>query len=77
MLSRFQQGTIEDFVSFENILNNGIYVVDRVVGNLRKAVNCDEYLTHQVVLVNDNRFKSNEIIPAGTKCRCWHVYLVL
>lgn len=77
MLQRFQFGTIVDLHTMENIANTGIYVVDKDSGMVRRAKDADEYLTHQVVLVNDYQFAEDTIIHAGLKCRCWYVYLVL
>lgn len=77
MLSRFQYGTIVDLKAMEDITNTGIYVVDKDSGRIRKAKNADEYLTHQVVLVNDYVVSDCNTIYAGERCRCWYVYLVI
>ena len=77
MLSRFQQGTIVDLTPMEDIANSGIYVVDKDNGKIRRAKDADEYLTHQVVLVNDIYVSGCNTIYAGEKCRCWYVYLVI
>lgn len=76
MPQRFQQGAIEDFILSEDVMNNSICVIDRSSGKVRKAANCNEYLTHQTVLVYDWQF-GNEIMPAGRKSRCWHVHIMV
>ena len=77
MLGRFQQGTIEDFVTLEEVSNGNICVVDKVTNKIRKSVDIDEYLLNQLVLVYDWHRDWGEVIPLGERCRCWHVYLVL
>ena len=77
MLNRFQYGTIVDLKAMEDITNTGIYVVDKNSGEIRKAKNADEYLTHQIVLVNDNIVSDCNTIYAGERCRCWYMYLVM
>ena len=77
MLNRFNFGTIVDYETMEDVANTGIYVIDKNSGKIRRGQNADEYLTHQVVLVNDYNFSDCGIINTGSKCRCWHVYLVL
>ena len=77
MLSRFECGTIVDLKTMEDIKNTGIYVVDKNSGRIRWAKNADEYLTHQVVLVNDYIVSNCDTIYAGESCRCWYVYLVI
>lgn len=77
MLNRFHYGTIVDLKAMEDIVNTGIYVVDKVSGKIRKAKNADEYLTHQIVLVNDYLVSDCNTIYAGETCRCWYVHLVL
>ena len=77
MLGRFQQGTIEDFVTLEEVSNGNICVVDKVTNKIRKPVDIDEYLLNQLVLVYDWHRDWGEVIPSGEQCRCWHVYLVL
>ncbi len=76
MLHRFQQGTIVDLTAMETIFNTNIYVVDKTTGQIRSAHDVDEYLTHQVVLVN-NVDHPLARIDAGQVCRCWYVYLVI
>lgn len=79
MLSRFQYGTIVDFKAGENIKNNDIYILDPVTREIRKAKDCDEWLTCQLVYVNnvsfDNRIDFD--INKGDACRCWIVYLII
>ena len=77
MLSRFQQGTIEDFVTLEEVFNGDICVVDKVTNKIRKPVDIDEYLLNQLVLVYDWHRDWGAVIPLGEQCRCWHTYLVL
>lgn len=88
MLSRFQCGTIVDCYAGEDLKNNDIYVLDPATKKARKARNCDEWLTCQLVYVyetNDTRFTEEEegkkytdaIIKKGQLCRCWIVYLVV
>ena len=76
MLSRFQCGTIVDLEAMETIFNTNIYVVDKETGKVRSAHDADEFLTHQVVLVNDVGHPFARI-DAGQNCRCWYVYLVI
>lgn len=79
MLHRFQNGTIVDRKAGEDIKNNDIYVLDPVTREIRKARDCDEWLTCQVVYVNNMRL-DNVIdfdIAKGEMCRCWIVYLVV
>ncbi len=77
MLYRFQNGTILELTTMEDIYNTGIYVVDKNTNKIRFANNEDEYLKNQVVLVNDYRFHPKASIPCGEKCRCWVVFIVL
>ena len=76
MLNRFQNGTIVDLETMEDVTNDSICVVDKQTGKIRMARDIDEYLTHQVVLVShptDRRC----CLSAGYKYRCWYVYLVV
>lgn len=89
MLNRFQCGTIVDHKAGEDIKNNDIYILDPVTREIRKARNCDEWLTCQLVYVYEvdgNRFSEKSdygksvfegIIKKGQLCRCWMAYLVL
>lgn len=89
MLNRFQHGTIVDFYAGEDLKNNDIYVLDPITKQVRKARNCDEWLTCQLVYVYEvdgNRFSEKSdysksvfegIIKKGQLCRCWIAYLVL
>ena len=77
MLNRLHFGTIVDLKAMEDITNTGIYVVDKQCGKIRRAKDADEYLTHQIVLVNDNVVSNCNTIYAGESCRCWYVYLVV
>ena len=74
MLNRFQHGTIVALIAMEDIVSPGIYVVDKKTEKVRNAYDVDEYLTHQVVLVND---VDPHPVLAGEACRCWYVYLVI
>ena len=79
MLSRFQNGTVVDFKAGEDLKNNDIYILDQVTREVRKARDCDEWLTCQLVYVN-NVSLNNVIdfyINKGDMCRCWIGYLVL
>ena len=53
MLNRFQNGTIVGFKAGEDIKNNDIYVLDPATREVRKAKDCDEWLTCQLVYVNN------------------------
>ena len=75
MLSRFECGTIVDKTTEEAILNNQLYVVDPNTQKIRVAKDMDEWLTCQVVLVNDYHYEDH--IPQGVKVRCWIVYVVV
>ena len=77
MLGRFQQGTIEDFITLEEVSNGDMCVIDKVTNKIRKPVDIDEYLLNQLVLVYDWHRDWGAVIPLGEQCRCWHVYLVL
>lgn len=75
MLNRFQQGTIVDRIAGEDIKNNDIYILDPSTREIRKANNCDEWLTCQLVYVYDYQY--GDTIKKGTACRCWIGYLVI
>ena len=79
MLHRFQCGTVVGFNAGEDIKNNDIYILDPSTREIRKARDCDEWLTCQLVYVNNISFDNNInfIIKKGTECRCWIGYLVL
>ena len=88
MLNRFQNGTIVDFKAGEDIKNNDVYILDPITREVRKARDCDEWLTCQLVYVyeiDNTRFTKEEegkkytdgIIKKGQLCRCWVCYLVL
>ena len=79
MLNRFQCGTIVDFKAGEDIRNNDIYVLDPATKEIRKARDCDEWLTCQVVYVNNMIFDNtiDFTISKGEMCRCWIMYLVV
>ena len=79
MMHRFNCGTIVDRKAGENIKNNDIYILDPITREIRKARDCDEWLTCQLVYVNNMRL-NNVIdfdINKGEMCRCWIVYLVI
>ena len=79
MLSRFQCGTIVDFKAGEDIKNNDIYILDPTTREIRKARDCDEWLTCQLVYVN-NISLNNVIdfdINKGEVCRCWIGCLII
>ena len=79
MLNRFQNGIIVDFKAGEDIKNNDIYILDPTTREVRKARNCDEWLTCQLVYVNNVSFNNtiDFCINKGEMCRCWIAYLVL
>ena len=79
MLNRFNCGTIVEFTAGEDIKNNDIYILDPSTREIRKAKDCDEWLTCQLVYVNNISFDNNInfTIKKGTECRCWISYLVL
>lgn len=79
MLNRFNCGTIVDRKAGENIKNNDIYILDPETREIRKARDCDEWLTCQLVYVN-NVSLNNVIdfdINKGEMCRCWIGYLLI
>ena len=79
MINRFHNGTIVDFKAGEDIKNNDIYILDPATREIRKARDCDEWLTCQLVYVN-NPSLNNTIdfcINKGETCRCWIGYLVI
>lgn len=79
MLNRLQNGTIVGFKAGEDIKNNDIYILDQVTREVRKARNCDEWLTCQLVYVNNVSLNNvfDFYINKGEMCRCWIGYLVL
>ena len=79
MLSRFQFGTIAEFKAGEEIANNDVYILDPITREIRKPRDCDEWLTCQLVYVNNVSFNNtiNFCISKGTMCRCWVGYLIL
>ena len=74
MLHRFQHGTIVDRIAGETIKNNDIYIVDHEKQSIRKPRTPDEWLTCQLVYVNNI---DGDIICAGSDCRSWIGYLVI
>lgn len=79
MLSRFQHGTVVDFQAGEDLKNNDIYIVDPATRKVRKPKDSDEWLTCQLVYVN-NVSLNNVIdfyINKGDMCRCWIGYLII
>lgn len=74
MLHRFQNGTIVDRIAGETIKNNDLYIIDPEKQSIRKPRTPDEWLTCQLVYVNDI---GGDIICAGSACRCWIGYLVI
>lgn len=79
MLHRFQCGTIVDFQAGEDLKNNDVYIVDPITRKIRKPKDTDEWLTCQLVYVN-NVSLNNVIdfdISKGEMCRCWIGYLVI
>lgn len=81
MLNRFQCGTIIDCKAGEYIKNNDIYILDPMTREVRKARDSDEWLTCQLVYVNNlSPINDNVIdfyIDKGETCRCWIGYLVI
>ena len=79
MLNRFQYGTIVDFKAGENIKNNDVYILDPTTREIRKARNCDEWLTCQLVYVNNVCLDDvvDFDINKGEMCRCWIGYLLI
>ena len=79
MLQRFQHATIVDFQAGEDLKNNDVYIVDPITRTIRKPKGSDEWLTCQLVYVN-NMSLNNVIdfdISQGEMCRCWIGYLVI
>lgn len=79
MLNQFHNGRIFDFKAGEDIKNNDVYILDPITREVRKARDCDEWLTCQLVYVN-NVSPNNAIdfyIKKGEECRCWIGYLIL
>ena len=74
MLQRFQHGTIVDRIAGETLKNNDIYILDPEKQSIRKPRTPDEWLTCQLVYVNNI---SGDTICAGSACRCWIGYLVI
>ena len=79
MMHKFQNGTIVDFEAGERLKNNDLYILDPVMRKIRKPRNSDEWLTCQLVYVN-NISLNNTIdfyIDEGEMCRCWIGYLLI
>ena len=79
MMSKFENGTIVDFEAGERLKNNDIYILDPSTRKIRKPINCNEWLTCQLVYVN-NVHLDNVIdfyIDEGEMCRCWIGYLLI
>ena len=74
MLQRFQHGTIVSLIAGETLKNNDLYIVDPEKQSIRKPITPDEWLTCQLVYVNNI---GGDIICAGSACRCWIGYLVI
>ena len=81
MLNRFQNGTIVEFQAGEDLKNNDLYVVGPNTRKIRKPRNNDEWLTCQLVYVNNIGFGDdtdvNWVITKDKKCRCWIGYLIV
>lgn len=79
MMPKFNNGTIVDFKAGECLKNNDIYVLDPSTRKIRKPYNSDEWLTCQIVYVNNVSYDSvsNFYIDEGETCRCWIVHLVI
>lgn len=81
MLNRFQNGTIVEFQAGEDLKNNDLYVVDPNTRKIRKPRSSDEWLTCQLVYVNNINWKNDQnenwTIKNNESCRCWIGYLVL
>lgn len=81
MLNRFQNGTIVEFQADEDIKNNDLYIVDLYTRKIRKPRSSDEWLTCQLVYVNNINWKNdtneNWVIKKGDICRCWIGYLII
>lgn len=81
MLNRFQNGTIVEFQADEDLRNNDLYVIDIYTRKIRKPRSSDEWLTCQLVYVNNvnwnNDTNENWIIKKGEVCRCWVGYLII
>lgn len=74
MLLRFQHGTIVSRIAGEPLKNNDLYIVDPEKQSIRKPTTPDEWLTCQLVYVNNI---GGDIICADSACRCWIGYLVI
>jgi len=78
MLSKFQQGIISDHRAMEDINNNDIYVLDPFTNEVRKARDCDEWLTCKIVYVYSVPYREFDgVIRKGEHCRCWMVHLII
>lgn len=74
MLHRFHNGTIVDRIAGETLKNNDLYILDPKKQSIRKPTTPDEWLTCQLVYVNNI---GDDVICAGSVCRCWIGYLVI
>ncbi len=74
MLQRFQHGTIVSRIAGESLKNNDVYIVDPEKQSIRKPTTPDEWLTCQLVYVNNI---GCDVICAGSACRCWIGYLII
>lgn len=78
MLIKFQNETIVNFQAGEDLKNNDIYIVDPNTRKIRKPRNTNEWLTYQLVYVNninwENNVNENWTIKKDELCRCWTSY---
>lgn len=75
--TKFQYGTVAEFIAGEDIKNNDVYIVDPKEQKIRKPTRPNEWITCQVVYVCNITPYVDDIIHAGTECRCWIVHLVI
>lgn len=80
MMQRFQYGTIVDYQAGEDLKNNDVYIIDPKTQKIRKPKDCDEWLTCQLVYVNNiyvDTHPYDNIIHKDDHCRCWIGYLII
>ena len=67
---------IQDFTASEDIINNTICVLDVPTQTIHQMKSIDDWNKQGLlVLVYQANTMEGTIIKAGTKCRCWKVWV--
>ena len=72
--TRFKRGILINAQAKENLLNNQLYILEN--GEIRYAKSSEDWLTKQIVYVNNEMYSSNYIISQGEHCRCFLVAII-